>query len=188
MPIALVVRTAILAIVIPSGICAVAGESLSPVSQAPAAAGDEKDRDAGSAPAPATTVQMGPSVTVDTKGVEFGPWIRRFMKQVKGNWAVPTEAITQHGHVLVAFDIRRDGSIASVTVKTSSNVDVFDLAARQAIEKSSPTRPLPPEYPADAAHFNMCFFYNETPSKAPPDQPHRSTESRPPGTKNPRPY
>ena len=37
---------------------------------------------------------FGPAIQFDTKGVEFGPWIRRFVAQVKRNWLIPYAAMT----------------------------------------------------------------------------------------------
>ena len=37
----------------------------------------------------AAAQEFGPAIQFDTKGVEFGPWIRRFVAQVKRNWFVP---------------------------------------------------------------------------------------------------
>ena len=44
--------------------------------------------------------QFGPEIQFDTKGVEFGPWIRRFVAQVKRNWLIPYAAMSQSGHVV----------------------------------------------------------------------------------------
>ena len=40
---------------------------------------------------------FGPEIQFDTKGVEFGPWIRRFIAQVKRNWFVPYAAMSMRG-------------------------------------------------------------------------------------------
>ena len=45
--------------------------------------------------------QFGPAIQFDTKGVEFGPWIRRFIAQVKRNWFIPYAAMSMKGHVVV---------------------------------------------------------------------------------------
>ena len=34
-----------------------------------------------------------PDIQFDAKGVEFGPWIRRFIAQLKRNWLIPTNAM-----------------------------------------------------------------------------------------------
>src|SRR5205085_12604662 len=43
--------------------------------------------------------QFGPEIQFDTKGVEFGPWIRRFVAQVKRNWIIPYAAWSAQAHV-----------------------------------------------------------------------------------------
>ena len=43
--------------------------------------------------------EFGPAIQFDTKGVEFGPWIRRFVAQVKRNWFVPNAAYAMRGRV-----------------------------------------------------------------------------------------
>ncbi len=40
------------------------------------------------------TNEFGPAIQFDTKGVEFGPWIRRFIAQVKRNWFIPNAALS----------------------------------------------------------------------------------------------
>src|SRR5262249_32493942 len=92
---------------------------------------------------------------------------RRFVAQVKRNWSVPYAAMTQAGHVVVAFDIQKDGSITNVRVEAPSTVAEFNNSARVAIVTSNPTQPLPPEYPAAQAHFTVTFYYNEEPPTDP---------------------
>jgi TonB family protein len=110
------------------------------------------------------TGQFGPAIQFDTKGVEFGPWVRRFIAQIKRNWFVPYAAMTMHGHVVLTFNVHKDGSISDLTVLAPSDVESFNHAAYNALLSSNPTQPLPPEYPADKAFFTVTFYYNETPS------------------------
>jgi TonB family protein len=105
----------------------------------------------------------GPSIQFDTKGVEFGPWIRRFIAQIKRNWLIPYAAMAMKGHVVVTFYIQKDGTIAQLSVPGPCNVDAFNRAAYNAMASSNPTYPLPPEYPADRAFFTVTFYYNEVP-------------------------
>ena len=106
---------------------------------------------------------FGPAIQFDTKGVEFGPWIRRFVAQVKRNWLIPYAAMTARGHVVVTFNVHKDGSITDLQVVGPSAVGAFNTAAFGALATSNPTAPLPPEYPADKAFFTVTFFYNEEP-------------------------
>jgi len=107
--------------------------------------------------------EFGPEIQFDTKGVEFGPWIRRFIAQVKRNWNVPYAAMSLKGHVVITFNVHKDGAITDVTVAGPSGVESFNSAAFGALSGSNPTQPLPAEYPSEKAFFTVTFFYNETP-------------------------
>jgi len=108
--------------------------------------------------------QPGAAIQFDTKGVEFGPWIRRFVAQVKRNWFVPNAAWLLRGRVVLQFNIHKDGRITDIAIVAPSPVDAFNKAAYNAILTSNPTEPLPPEYPSDKALFTVTFYYNEDPS------------------------
>jgi TonB family protein len=109
------------------------------------------------------TKDPGQAIQFDTKGVEFGPWIRRFVQKVRRNWFVPDAAFTFHGRVVLQFNIHRDGHITDLVVAQPSDIDAFNRAAFNAILGSNPVEPLPPEYPDDKAFFTVTFYYNESP-------------------------
>jgi TonB family protein len=102
-------------------------------------------------------------IQFDSKGVDFGPWLRRFVAQVKRNWFVPQAAMIMKGHVVITFNIHRNGAITDIEVKQPSSVESFNIAAVNALMSSNPTQPLPPEYPSDSAFFTVTFLYNEDP-------------------------
>jgi TonB family protein len=108
---------------------------------------------------------FGPGIQFDTKGVEFGPWLRRFVEQVKRNWEplIPEAAAFMKGHVVITFNIHKDGTITDLTVAAPCPIDGFNNAAYGAMRASNPTYPLPPEYPSDQAFFTVTFYYNEQP-------------------------
>ena len=106
---------------------------------------------------------FGPAIQFDTKGVEFGPWIRRFIAQIKHNWFIPYAAMSMKGHVVIQFFVHKDGSISELNVAGPCPVDAFNNAAFNALASSNPTQPLPAEYPAERAFFTVTFYYNETP-------------------------
>jgi TonB family protein len=105
--------------------------------------------------------QQDPDIQFDSKGVEFGPWLARFIAQVKSNWFVPDAAMVMSGHVALAFNVHRDGTITDLRIVTPSTVTAFTNAAMGAIRLSNPTMTLPAEYPADQAAFIVTFHYNE---------------------------
>jgi outer membrane biosynthesis protein TonB len=107
---------------------------------------------------------IAPSIQFDTKGVEFGPWLRRFVAQIRRNWFVPYAAMTMRGHVVVTFFVHKDGRITDLAVAKPSEVESFTHSGRNAIAASNPTIPLPVEYPDDKAFFTVTFYFNENPS------------------------
>ena len=107
--------------------------------------------------------QVAPSIQFDSKGVEFGPWLRRFIAQIRRNWFIPQSAMFQKGHVVITFYVGKDGRITELRVLKTSSVDAFDHSSFNALAASNPTQPLPPEYPDDRAFFTITFYYNENP-------------------------
>ena len=105
----------------------------------------------------------GSAIQFDTKGVEFGPWVRRFVAQVKRNWFIPQAAMNFRGRVVLQFNVHKDGRITDIVVAQPSNIDAFTRAAYNSIVGSNPTTPLPPEYPEPMAFFTVTFYYNEQP-------------------------
>jgi TonB family protein len=108
--------------------------------------------------------EVAPSIQFDTKGVEFGPWLRRFVAQIRRNWFIPYAAMSMRGRVVVTFFVHKDGRITDVQVLRPSPTDAFNRSAANAILASTPTMSLPPEYPDDRAFFTVTFYFNETPS------------------------
>ena len=106
----------------------------------------------------------GQAIQFDTRGVQFGPWIRRFIAQVKRNWFIPQAAMIDHGHVVLQFTVHRDGRITDLRIALPSHNVAFNNAAYNAISGSNPLEPLPPEYPTDViSPFTVTFYYNEQP-------------------------
>jgi len=109
--------------------------------------------------------QFGSAIQFDTKGVEFGPWVRRFIAHIKRNWFIPQAAMSMRGHVVVTFNVHKDGSITDIAVAGPCPIDAFNNSSFNAIAASNPTLQLPPEYPSDKAFFTVTFFYNEQPPR-----------------------
>ena len=109
------------------------------------------------------TGRYGPEIQFDTKGVEFGPWIRRFVAQIRRNWFVPYAIWSEHGNVVVTFNVHRNGVLTDLTVAKPAQVEAFTHSAANALRSSNPTQALPLEYPDDQAFFTVTFFFNELP-------------------------
>ncbi|HVG70440.1 MAG TPA: TonB family protein [Vicinamibacterales bacterium] len=104
----------------------------------------------------------GSAIQFDTRGIDFGPWIRRFTAQVYRNWIIPNAAMIDRGHVVLQFKVHRDGRITDLRVVQPSHNPAFNRAAFNAINSSNPLEPLPPEYPLNVIDpFIVTFYYNE---------------------------
>ena len=112
-----------------------------------------------------STGRFGPWIQFDSKGIEFGPWIRRFVAQIRRNWFVPYAIMSRsmHGNVMLTFYVHRDGAISELTIAKPAEIDAFTNSAFNALSTSNPTQPLPPEYPDDRAFFTVIFYFNESP-------------------------
>jgi TonB family protein len=109
------------------------------------------------------TDEYGPDIQFDSKGVDFGSWIRRFRAQIYRNWTLPYAAMSMHGNVVLTFNIDREGTLTDLTVRRPSTVDAFTNSAFNAMSWSNPTHPLPPEYPEESVLFTVTFYFNERP-------------------------
>jgi TonB family protein len=109
------------------------------------------------------TANTSTGLDFDAKGVDFAPWIRPFIAQVRHNWNVPLLAQSLSGHVVITFTVHADGTLTDITLIKPSVVDAFNDTAIQALRTSSPTLPLPKEYPSDHCVFTVTFYYNERP-------------------------
>jgi len=106
--------------------------------------------------------QQSADIQFDSKGADFGSWIRRFRAQVIRNWWVPQAAQLMSGHVVIQFYVHRDGRITDLHVVEPSKIESFTTAAYNALKLSNPTAALPAEYPDEAMLMTVKFFYNET--------------------------
>ena len=61
--------------------------------------------------------QFGSAIQFDTKGVEFGPWVRRFIAQIKRNWFIPYAAMSMRGHVVSRSTCTRTARSPTSTVR-----------------------------------------------------------------------
>ncbi len=107
------------------------------------------------------TDRYGPDIQFDSKGVDFGSWLRRFRAQIYRNWFIPYAAMSMSGNVVLTFNVHMDGTLTDLTVERPSTVDAFTSSAFNAIRGSNPTYPLPPEYPDDQVFFTVTFYFNE---------------------------
>ena len=109
------------------------------------------------------TDRYGSQIQFDSKGVDFGSWIRRFRAQIERNWQLPYAIWSMSGHVVLTFNVHRGGALTDLTVIEPSAIGGFTNSAHNALRGSNPTYPLPEEYPDDSVFFTVTFYFNERP-------------------------
>jgi TonB family protein len=113
---------------------------------------------------PQQAAEVDPSFAIiqfDAMGVDFGPWLRALLPQITRNWKSQTAAIQDKGHVELGLEVHRDGTIIEFRVKKRSTSPSIDQAALKALTLSSPTPPLPPEFPKETCPFQITLYCNE---------------------------
>jgi protein TonB len=103
--------------------------------------------------------EPGADIQFDSKGVDFGSWLRRFRAQVYHNWLIPAVASVIPGQVVISLSIHRDGRITDLQILKSSGNEALDSAAFNALKNSNPTVPLPSAFPDEVAPFIVTFHY-----------------------------
>jgi len=108
----------------------------------------------------------GAEILSDTQGVDFGPYIRRILSDIKRNWIplIPEEArppLNKQGETLVRFTILPDGRIAAMNLDGSSQDQSIDKACWGAITGEGQFPPLPANFHGPNLELRIDFFTNK---------------------------
>lgn len=108
--------------------------------------------------------RTGVDILSDTLGVDFAPYLSRGIHAVEENWtAIKPEAamppMLKSGKVTIEFYIMKDGSIAGMTLVSSSGDVSLDRAAWGGITGTT-FPPLPSNFPGNYLKVRYRFYYN----------------------------
>jgi outer membrane biosynthesis protein TonB len=130
-----------------------------------------RDRGTGEyAPAPSGGGQQGmgtgAEILSDTQGVDFGPYIRRILGDIKRNWIplIPEEArppLNKQGETLIRFTINSDGTIAAMHLDGSSQDIAIDRACWGGITGVGQFPPLPAQFKGPNLELRVDFLTNK---------------------------
>lgn len=106
-----------------------------------------------------------PTILSDTRGVDFGPYLIRLLREVRRNWyaVIPESARWgEKGRVVIIFTILKDGSVppGQPTIVRSSGRSHLDRPALAAVHASEPFPPLPEEFTGPSIVLQFTFLYN----------------------------
>ena len=111
---------------------------------------------------------MGTGVDVlsDTQGVDFGPYIRRILGDIRRTWIplIPEEArppLNKQGETLIRFTILPDGRIAAMNLDGSSQDTAIDRACWGGITGVGQFPPLPANFKGPNLELRIAFYTNK---------------------------
>lgn len=101
-------------------------------------------------------------VLTDTKGVDFGPYLRDISEDVRGNWykRIPDDAQFKKGKLAIRLTILPDGRITAIKFDATSGDVSLDRAAWEAVTASTPLPPLPSAFNGPNLAVRFHFYYN----------------------------
>lgn len=104
----------------------------------------------------------GFDILSDTQGVDFGPYLKGVLKEVRKNWyrLIPESAATKRGKLAIEFAITKDGKIADMRLVATSDDTQLDRAAWGSIRTCNPFKPLPEKFTGPYLAVRMRFYYN----------------------------
>jgi len=108
----------------------------------------------------------GAEVLSDTQGVDFGPYIRRILNDIRRNWIplIPEEArppLNKQGETLIRFTILPDGRIAAMNLDGSSQDTAIDRACWGGITGVGQFPPLPANFKGPSLELRVDFLTNK---------------------------
>ena len=111
---------------------------------------------------------MGTGVDIlsDTQGVDFGPYIRRILGDIRRTWIplIPEEArppLNKQGETLIRFTILPDGRIAAMNLDGSSQDTAIDRACWGGITGVGQFPPLPSNFKGPNLELRIDFYTNK---------------------------
>ena len=145
----------------------VVGQSVSPTPET-------KPQDQGSSEQKAQTQDFGLNIGAqgkqegavevlsDTKGVDFRPYLKEILKEIRENWyhLIPECAEMMKGKLAIAFAITKEGKVADMRLVASSGATTLDRPAWGSITASNPFPPLPNEFTGPFLALRVRFYYN----------------------------
>jgi len=109
-------------------------------------------------------------VSLETRSVEFAPYLAEVKRRIERQWYTPSyaRAIGLTGKLVLVFSIAPDGDLARIEIAKSSGTSILDSAAVTAVREAAPYGPFPPTFTFQRLTIFANFEYVDTAS---PRQP-----------------
>lgn len=109
---------------------------------------------------PAEKIKNG--VTFNTSEFKYRAYMERLREKVENIWKYPEEAARKgiYGDLVIAFVIRKDGSLGSVELLRTSGYPILDEYALRALRDGEPYWPLPEGWGQNSLQITGHFIYS----------------------------
>lgn len=102
------------------------------------------------------------SVQFESPGYDISPWARKIIDLIQLHWAIPQASdILGKTEVRIAVMIEKNGTLSSFETETTTNLEVFNSAAVEALKLSLPLPPLPDDFPSPDLKAVFVFTYHD---------------------------
>jgi TonB family protein len=113
-------------------------------------------------------LNTGVEVLSDTMGVDFAPYLRRILSDIRRTWIplIPEEArppLNKQGETLIRFTILPDGRIGEMHLEDSTHDQAIDKAAWGGITGVGQFPPLPGNFKGPQLELRIAFLVNMRP-------------------------
>ncbi|WP_263367508.1 TonB C-terminal domain-containing protein [Edaphobacter bradus] len=113
-------------------------------------------------------LNTGVEVLSDTMGVDFAPYLRRILGDIRRTWVplIPEEArppLNKQGETLIRFTILPDGRIGEMHLEASTHDQAIDRAAWGGITGVGQFPPLPSNFKGPNLELRIAFLVNKNP-------------------------
>jgi len=115
---------------------------------------------------PSNPLGGGVDILSDTQGVDFEPYLKRILADIKRNWLplIPEEAqppISKQGETYIRFKILPDGNIQAMFLDGSTKDVAIDKSCWNAITSEGQFPPLPSQFHGPNLELRIHFLVNK---------------------------
>ena len=108
-----------------------------------------------------TSIRRG-STSFKVKDYDISPWAKIVVDRIQKNWVLsPLQKTSTKGEVEIFVIIEKSGELSSVEIIESSEIQLLDQTALNALNMSSPFPKLPDDFPNKSLEAYFVFSYDD---------------------------
>lgn len=104
---------------------------------------------------------QGVDILSDTQGVNFRPYVKNVLSQIRDQWAAQVPPGAQPGSTEIRLSIKPDGTIAAMHMDGSSNDDLLNRVAWDSLTEVGQLPPLPAKFHGQSLEMRIHFTVNQ---------------------------